>query len=129
MRVSSLWVRVPPVLPNIIRIVMQPITNTPQFSADGTRRSVMTLDPFAMVLNSFAMGDVIAAAPVVKYMIDNFYTTPDSYRVVAKQAFRPFFPFVPDSNFHDYDERLHEIGTFLITFRLVQLTRKMIVDW
>lgn len=85
---------------------MQPITNTPQFSADGTRRSVMTLDPFAMVLNSFAMGDVIAAAPVVKYMIDNFYTTPDSYRVVAKQAFRPFFPFVPDSNFHDYDDKV-----------------------
>lgn len=62
-----------------------------------------TLDPFAFVFNSFALGDVIAAVPVVKYMVETYYTTPESYVVVAKQAFRALFPFIPDSNFRDYD--------------------------
>ena len=84
---------------------MKPINNKSSFTSEGQKRIVKTLDPFCFMLNSFAMGDVIATAPVIKYMIENFYTTPDSYVLVAKGAFRPFFPFVPDSNFIDYDDK------------------------
>jgi hypothetical protein len=82
---------------------MDPIKNKYTFTESGERRLTLTLDPFAFILNSIAMGDVIAAAPVIKYAVDNFYTTPDSYVLVAKKVFRPFFPFVPDSNFRDFD--------------------------
>lgn len=73
------------------------------FTETGKRRVQYTLDPFGFVINSIAMGDVIALVPVIKYMVDNFYTDPATYRVVAKKHFRPFFPFVPDSSFEDFD--------------------------
>jgi hypothetical protein len=65
----------------------------------------LTLDPFAFILNSFAMGDMIAAAPVIKYLIDNYYVTPESHLVVMKQAFRPLFPFLTDRNIRDFDDK------------------------
>lgn len=55
------------------------------------------------MFNTVALGDVVASVPIVKYMVKNYYTFPDSYLVVAKQIFRPLFPFVPDENFHDFD--------------------------
>lgn len=73
--------------------------------SSGIKRETLTLDPFAFLLNTIAMGDVIAAAPVVKYMTDNYYVTPESYRVIAKAAFRPFFPFVPDGNWVDFEDQ------------------------
>lgn len=84
-------------------ITYMKIQNKHTFTPDGSKRLNLTLDPFAFILNSIAMGDVLAAAPVIKHAIDNYYTTPDSYLVVAKKVFRPFFPFVPDSNFKDFD--------------------------
>lgn len=49
-------------------------------------------------LNSAAVGDLIAAAPSVKYAIDNFHAkTP--YAVAAYPDFRDLLPFVPESNF------------------------------
>lgn len=83
---------------------MTPIQNIPTFSPNGNQFKTLTLDPFAFVFNSFALGDVIAAVPVVKHMVENYYTTPESYLVVAKAAFRSLFPFVPDTNFRDYDQ-------------------------
>ena len=62
------------------------------------------LNPFCFMLNSLAMGDVIAAVPVVKHMIDNYYTEPGSYYVVAKEMFRPLFWFVPDQYFHNFEQ-------------------------
>jgi hypothetical protein len=44
------------------------------------------------------MGDVLAAAPVVKYAIETYHKECD-YRVVASKHFRCLFPFVPDSKF------------------------------
>lgn len=84
---------------------MQPIQNKDQITHNGNRLKTLTLDPFAFNLNSVAMGDVIAAVPVIKHMVENYYTTPESYRVIAKQYFRPLFPFVPDSNFVDFDNK------------------------
>jgi hypothetical protein len=84
---------------------MNPIKNKYTFTTSGEKRLNLTLDPFAIILNSLAMGDVLAAAPVVKYMVDNYYTDPSSYLLVAKKLFRPFFPFVPDSNFKDFDSK------------------------
>jgi hypothetical protein len=57
------------------------------------------------MLNSIAMGDVIASVPVIKYMIETYYPTHENYRVVAKPHFRELFPFVPDCNFLDYDKK------------------------
>ena len=68
------------------------------------------LNPHCFMLNSLAMGDVIAAAPVVKHMVENYYTDPGSYMVVAKQAFRPILHFIPDSNFHDFDKKENTWG-------------------
>jgi hypothetical protein len=72
-------------------------------TTDGHKRLNLTLDPFGFIINSIAMGDVIAVAPVIKYMLDNYFVTPESHYVVAKQMFRPFFPFVSDGNWRDFD--------------------------
>jgi ADP-heptose:LPS heptosyltransferase len=68
------------------------------------------LNPTCFMLNTLAMGDAIAAVPVVKYMIENYYTDPCSYMVVAKQMFRPFFHFIPDSNFRNYEDKDNDWG-------------------
>lgn len=62
----------------------------------------LALNPICFMFNSLAMGDVIAAAPVVKYAVEHYYK-PDQYLVVAKEMFRPLFPFVPDQNFRNFD--------------------------
>ncbi len=49
-------------------------------------------------LNSAAVGDLIAAAPSVKYAIDNFHKKSD-YRVGIYEDFRCLFPFVPADKF------------------------------
>lgn len=103
---------------------MTPIKNKSTFTLAGEKRSVLTLDPFCFMLNTFAMGDAIAAAPVVKYAIENFYTTPESYLVVAKKQFRSFFPFVPDSNFSDYDDKSRRIWGVPDGFAIGALNKK-----
>jgi hypothetical protein len=62
------------------------------------------------MLNTFAMGDVIAAVPVIKYMVDNYYTAPDSYYVVAKKQFWPLLPFVPEANLKNFDVKVDNWG-------------------
>lgn len=81
------------------------LKNRSEVLPDGKIRERRTLDYFCFMLNTFAMGDVIASVPVVKHMIDNFYTDPKSYLVVAKMGFRDLFPFVPDANFLDFDKK------------------------
>jgi hypothetical protein len=103
---------------------MKPIRNKSTFTLSGEKRSVMTLDPFCFMMNTFAMGDVIATAPVVKYAIENFYTTPESYVLVAKTQFRPFFPFVPDENFLDYDDKSKPVWGVPPNFAIGALNRK-----
>ena len=93
-----------------------------------------TLDSFCFMLNTFAMGDVIAAAAVVKYMIDNHYTDPKSYLVVGKMSFRDLFQFVPDENYLDFDKKdnfwgippQYAVGTLnrKVEPRLVRITPK-----
>lgn len=90
----------------------------------GERRLQLTLDPFAFILNSIAMGDVIAAAPVIKYLVDNYYVTPESYILVAKQSFRLFFPFIPDSNFRDFDSKDQVLWGIPNNFPLSLLNKK-----
>jgi hypothetical protein len=84
---------------------MTPFQPKPSFTSTGSRLVNLTLDPFCFMFNSFALGDVVASVPVVKHMVEHHYTQPDSYAVVAKQHFRPLFPFVPDENFKDFDEK------------------------
>ena len=84
---------------------MEPIVNKDSFTRNGTRLENLTLDPFCFMVNTIAMGDAIAGVPVVKYLVENHYTTLESYYVVAKSYYRPLFPFIPDSNFRDYDLR------------------------
>jgi ADP-heptose:LPS heptosyltransferase len=59
---------------------------------------MVTFDPVCYSVNSTAMGDVLAAVPVVKYAIETYHKDCD-YRVVASSHFRCFFHFVPDSKF------------------------------
>lgn len=68
------------------------------------------LNGFCFMLNSLAMGDVIAAVPVVKYMIERHYTDSSLYKVVAKEMFRPFFWFVSDSNFTNFEDKENDWG-------------------
>jgi hypothetical protein len=84
---------------------MKPIQNKFTVTPDGNRRINLTLNPMGIILNSYAMGDVIAAAPVIKYMIDNHFTTPESHIIVAKKMFRDILHFVDDQNFRDFDDK------------------------
>lgn len=76
----------------------------------SSSREKLVLNQFCFMFNSLAMGDVIAAAPVVKWAIENYYPDHKNYLVVAKGMFRPLFPFVPDENFRDYDVRENSWG-------------------
>ena len=89
---------------------MEPIRNRDTTTLNGNRLINLTLDPFCFMFNSIALGDVIAAVPVVKHMIETYYTRADSYLVCAKPHFRCLFPFVPDANFVDYDNQLPHWG-------------------
>jgi hypothetical protein len=55
-------------------------------------------DKVVYCLNSAAVGDLIAAAPSVKYAIENFHKNSD-YLVGIHEEFRVFFPFVPEDKF------------------------------
>jgi len=59
---------------------------------------MVTFDPVCYSVNSTALGDVLAAIPVVKYAIDTYHKECD-YRVIASKHFRDLFSFVPDSKF------------------------------
>ena len=65
----------------------------------------LALDPFCFMFNTIAMGDVIASVPVVKYMVNRYFPDHKNYKVVVKSAFKPLFPFVPESNFLDFDQK------------------------
>lgn len=60
--------------------------------------TMVQFDPVCYSVNSTAMGDVLAAVPVVKYAIEKYHTNTD-YRVIASKHFRDLFPFVPDSKY------------------------------
>lgn len=87
-----------------IEIVLQKISHTYKSVSRWTQNS------FCFMLNSLAMGDVIAALPVIKYMIKNYYTDPGTYKVVAKEMFRPLFSFVPNANFINYENAENDWG-------------------
>ena len=103
---------------------MPPISAKPEFTLDGKIRINKTLDPFCFMLNSIAMGDVIATAPAIKFMIDRYYTRPDSYLVVAKKAFRDILSFVPDTNFIDYDDKSKPVWGIPDHFAIGALNKK-----
>lgn len=107
---------------NIFKMI--PISAKTEFTDDGKVRINKTIDPFCFMLNSFAMGDVIATAPVIKYMIENFYLTQDSYVVVAKKAFREILSFVPDTNFIDYDDKSQPVWGVPAHFAIGALNKK-----
>lgn len=65
----------------------------------------MALDPICFMINSFAMGDVIASAPAVKFMVDTYFPDHRNYKVCVKPMFRQFFPFVPDENILNFDNK------------------------
>lgn len=69
------------------------------------------LNPFCFMFNSLAMGDMVASVPVVKWAAENIYhEDPSDYIVVANEAFRPLFPFVPDANWRDFEKKENSWG-------------------
>ena len=59
---------------------------------------MLLYDPVCYSVNSTAMGDVLAAVPVVKYAIETYHKECD-YKVIASKHFRCLFPFVPNDKF------------------------------
>ena len=57
----------------------------------------MFSDPIIYALNSAAVGDLMAAAPVVKWAINTFHKSAE-YKVAMFPDFRDLYHFVPDSN-------------------------------
>ncbi len=91
---------------------------------NGELLSQLTLDPMAFILNTFAMGDVIATVPVIKFMVDNYLPEPDMYRVVAKKQFRCLFPFVPDTAFIDFDDKSQPLWGIPTGFAAATINKK-----
>lgn len=56
-------------------------------------------DSVIYCLNSAAVGDLIAAAPSLKYAIENFHFKNNNYKVGIYPDFKELFPFVPEENF------------------------------
>jgi len=67
---------------------------------------MMVSDQNIYCLNGAAVGDLIAAAPSVKYAIENYHQNSE-YRVAIYDEFKDFYPFVPQDKFIpltvDYD--------------------------
>ena len=64
-------------------------------------------DKISYHLNSGAVGDLTAAAGVLKYAIDNFHTPRNQdYRVALFPDFKILFPFVPEDKFISLDDSL-----------------------
>lgn len=61
-------------------------------------------DKIIYCLNGAAVGDLVAAAPVLKYMIEYYHHTTD-YRVAMVRDFRELFPFVPDDKIIDIAQK------------------------
>jgi hypothetical protein len=57
----------------------------------------MIADKVVYCLNSAAVGDLIAAAPSLKYAIENFHRRTDDYLVGIYPDFKDFFHFVPEN--------------------------------
>lgn len=73
-------------------------------------QQMLTLNPLCFMLNSIAMGDVICSVPVIKHMVEKYYTDPRTYMVIAKEMFRPFFHFIPEGNFHAFEDKDNNWG-------------------
>lgn len=58
----------------------------------------MFSDKIVYSLNGAAVGDLVAAAPALKWVIDNFHKKTD-YKVAIFPDFKDLFPFVPEENF------------------------------
>jgi len=60
-------------------------------------------DPVCYSLNSISMGDVIAAAPIVKYAIDTFHSNTE-YKVLARSYYNDLFTFFPKDKLGDQSQ-------------------------
>ena len=61
-------------------------------------------DPMCYCINSISMGDVLAAAPVVKWAVEHFHKD-GKYKVLTVPQFRGIFHFIPDSNWGSQQEK------------------------
>ena len=60
-------------------------------------------DPVCYYINTHALGDALAAAPVVKWALEKYHKDCD-YRVIISRAFRDFFPFVPSNKILELED-------------------------
>ena len=87
----------------------------------------MIADKVVYCLNSAAVGDLIAAAPSLKYAIENFHKNSD-YRVGVHEEFKVFFPFVPEDKFvevkaeYDKDYTIRHLNMLGVGGRICKLT-------
>ena len=86
-------------------------------------KTVKQLNPFSdkiiYHLNSGAVGDLTAAAGVIKYSIEKFHTPRDQdYRVALYPEFEPLFPFVPPEKFTTLEDSLKLDGFAVRKFNM-----------
>ena len=87
-------------------------------------------DPICYSVNTRAIGDMIAAAPIVKWAVETYHVSSNApYKVVISPYFRDFFHFIPDENILSLDEdwkfdrqyavrRLNDLGKYGVFSRL-----------
>jgi hypothetical protein len=87
----------------------------------------MIADKVVYCLNSAAVGDLIAAAPSLKYAIETFHSKVD-YRVAIHDHFKILFPFIPDDKFvevkaeYDKEYTIRHLNMLGVGGRICKLT-------
>lgn len=87
-------------------------------------------DPICYSINTRAIGDMIAAVPVVKWLVETYHVSSGApYRVIISPYFRDFFHFIPDEHILSLDgdwkfdrqyaiRRLNDLGKYGVFSRL-----------
>lgn len=84
---------------------------------------MVKFDPVCYSVNSTAMGDVIAAVPVVKHAIETYHKDCD-YRVIASKHFKCLFPFVPEDKYLVMEDETWKFDKVYSIRRLNDVTPK-----
>ena len=61
--------------------------------------------PTAYIINSNAIGDIVASLPVLKHLIETYHQD-KKYKIIALPVFRDLFYFISDGKFFDVNSRI-----------------------
>lgn len=100
----------------------------PSISApNSNKKSSLPSTKIVYCLNGAALGDLLAAAPVLKWAIDNCHTTTD-YRVALNFHFKELYPFIPEEKFIEINSQyppgfaIHKLNAAMVPGGVCRLT-------